>query len=115
VQRIDMSDAADAVAALGVPADVLSRVCEAMTLVADGDAKVAGAQLLRIAVDEDVGAVAAMALRRKVSIAAPVPARSVCGVAALMLLRWCMTVCRGLRCRRLPLFLLPHPRPRPRR
>jgi serine/threonine protein kinase len=33
VQLIDMSDAADTVAALQVPADVLSRVCEAMTLV----------------------------------------------------------------------------------
>jgi hypothetical protein len=87
VQLIDMSDAADAVAALQVPADVLSRVCEAMTLVADDDAKVTGAQLLRIAVDEDMGAVAAMALRRRLSIAAPVPARRVRGRGAVMLLR----------------------------
>jgi hypothetical protein len=72
-----MSVAADAVAALHVPADVLNRVCEAMTAVADEAGNVTGAQLLRIVVDEGVAAVAAMDLRRKLGIAAAVPPRKV--------------------------------------
>jgi hypothetical protein len=82
-----MGDAADAVAAQQVPADVLNRVCEAMTLVVDDGGKVTGAQLLRIVVDEGVAAVVAVAIRRKLGITAPVPPRRVrarpcCGDAA---------------------------------
>jgi hypothetical protein len=82
-QLFDMNDASDAVAALQVPADVLNRVCEAIADVADELGNVTGAQLLRIVVDEGVEASLAMALRRKLSIAAPVPHRRVrCSVAA---------------------------------
>ncbi len=83
VQLIDMGDAADAVAALHVPTDVLERMCEAMTAVADGVGNVTGAQLLRIAVDEGMGAVAAVALRRKLSIVAAVPPRKVRSVGVV--------------------------------
>jgi hypothetical protein len=82
-QLFDMNDASDAVAALQVPADVLNRVCEAIADVADELGNVTGAQLLRIVVDEGVEASLAMALRRKLSIAAPVPRRRVrCSGAA---------------------------------
>jgi hypothetical protein len=55
-------------------------VFEAMTAVADDDGKVTGAQLMCIVVDEGVGAVTAVAIRRKLNIAAPVPPRGVCGL-----------------------------------
>ncbi len=84
MQLIDIGDAVDAVAAQQVPADVLNRVFEAMTAVADDDGKVTGAQLMRIVVDEGVGAVAAVAIRRKLGITAP--PRGVRGLAAVMLL-----------------------------
>jgi hypothetical protein len=84
VQLIDMGDAADAVAAQQVAADVLNRVCEAMTLVADDDGKVTGAQLLRIVVDEGVAAVAAVAIRRRLGITSPVPPRRVRRLAAVL-------------------------------
>jgi hypothetical protein len=94
VQLIDIGDAVDAVAAQQVPADVLNRVFEAMTAVADDDGKVTGAQLMRIVVDEGVGAVAAVAIRRKLGITAP--PRGVRGLAAVMLLLCAgVTVCRG--------------------
>ncbi len=89
-----MGDAADAVAAQQVPADVLNRVCDAMALVADDDGKVTGAQLLRIVVDEGITGVAALAIRRKLGITAP--PRGVRGRAAVMLLLCAgVTVCRG--------------------
>jgi hypothetical protein len=88
-QLFDMNDASDAVAVLQVPADVLNRVCEAIADVADELGNVTGAQLLRIVVDEGVEASLAMALRRKLSIAAPVPRRRVrCLVAATSLRFW---------------------------
>ncbi len=76
-QLFDMSDASDAVAALQIPADILNRVCDAIAHVADELGNVTGAQLLRIVVDEGVESSAAMALRRKLGIAAPVPRRTV--------------------------------------
>jgi hypothetical protein len=76
VQLFDMGFAADAVAALQVPADVLNRVCEAMALVADAVGIVTGAQLLRIVIDEGVAATTAVALRRGLNIAAAVPPRT---------------------------------------
>jgi hypothetical protein len=85
LQLIDIGDAVDAVAAQQVPADVLNRVFEAMTAVADDDGKVTGTQVMRIVVDEGVGAVAAVAIRRKLGITTP--PRGVRGLAAVMLLR----------------------------
>jgi hypothetical protein len=108
---MDMGDAADAVAAQQVPADILNRVCEAMTLVVDDGGKVTGAQLLRIVVDEGVEAVSAVAVRRKLGITAPVPPRRVRGVGTGYCCYERLTVGRGLRCR-LPPLLLPRPRPR---
>jgi hypothetical protein len=88
-QLFDMNDASDAVAALQVPADVLNRVCGAIADVADELGNVTGAQLLRIVVDEGVEASLAMALRRKLNIAAPVPRRRVrcCGIVSASLHR----------------------------
>jgi hypothetical protein len=85
VQLIDIGDAADAVAAQEVPADVLNRVYQAMALVADDDGKVTGVQLMCIVVDEGVAVAAALAIRRTLGITAP--PRGVRGLAAVMLLR----------------------------
>jgi hypothetical protein len=89
VQRIDMSVACEAVTALQVSAAVLNGVCEGMAVVAEDDGTVTGAQLLRIVVDEGVAPAAAMELRRKLGITAPVPPRRVCVNAACRLARGC--------------------------
>jgi hypothetical protein len=86
-QLIDMSVAARAVAGLHVAADVVDRVCDAMTAVADEDGNVTGAQLLRIAVDEGVVGLAAMDLRRQLGITAAVPPRRVRGIRVVLVLR----------------------------
>ncbi len=85
VQLIDIGDAADAVAAQQVPADVLNRVYQAMALVADDDGKVTGVQLMRIVVDEGVAVAAALAIRRTLGITAP--PRGVRGLGGVVLLR----------------------------
>jgi hypothetical protein len=85
VQLIDIGDAADAVTAQQVPADVLNRVYQAMALVADDDGKVTGVQLMRIVVDEGVAVAAALAIRRTLGITAP--PRGVRGLGGVVLLR----------------------------
>jgi hypothetical protein len=98
VQLIDIGDAADAVEAQQVPVDALNRVCAAMTLVADDDGKVTGAQLLRIVVDEGVTPVAALAIRRRLGITAP--PRGVCSVGVVFCCcgeRVTLVCCRGSR------------------
>jgi hypothetical protein len=87
VQLIDMSVAARAVAGLQVAADVVDRMCDAMTAVADEDGNVTGAQLLRIAVDEGVVGLAAMDLRRQLGITAAVPPRRVRGISVVFVQR----------------------------
>jgi hypothetical protein len=87
---IGIGDAVDAVAALQAPADVLSRVCEAVTAGVDDDGNVTGAQLLRIVWDEGV-AIAAAPQQQPLDIAAAAPPCTVhrdgvhCRGAALIL------------------------------